>query len=209
MSIQAGLGKFNQPGVGDSSKIKSSKDTFALQKGLDLSGKPNLIETEWLPCEITEMFNPYPGTPTEVIQYFRIKSVAAAVAGKSTTEFRKELAEQLAANHGNWLEMFDPKWPGGFVESRHVRPVLWMALYHEYKKITKEPVFAFRNVQQHADEVEKFYARFCNEELINHDSTMFITDREVMKIAREIIEYGTSLGFVKFLRKNPRGIHLS
>jgi hypothetical protein len=180
-----------------------------------LHRKTKLISVNSLPCEITDVLNKYDSVPEEAVLKYKMMAFAAVVIdkNKSISKFATELAVTLATNGGNWIAPLITKTRCNTIDAHikldKLRMGLYTTIYEELLKDLKDPLYAFRSTIIHKDVIDQFYNQFVADLNEVKPDTIHITDRELIKIARQLRDVGYCYGYVRYVTKATRSIVLS
>lgn len=154
-------------------------------------------------CPVKEVLDKYPEIHEDIIQRIRLIGVSKILATPSyhVDDYAQEIDKILKANGGNWIELIFDRKSVDKVYHHQVRIFLYQAVYHYNLKITKEPLFAFRNTIQHRSEIDRFVDSFDYVDETYCNRVVFTTERSLCQLARELVDTGMIVGSLRFIEK--------
>lgn len=177
-----------------------------IQAGLSLVAMDRLSG-----CVVRAALQAYPSIHEDILQRIKLIGVAKVVAnpGYTMDMYAAELTAKLKGNGGNWIDLIFDRKSVDKVYQHQVRVFLYQAVYHYNLKITQEPLFAFRNTVEYADEIDNFVDTFACVDESHYNRIVFTTERSLCQLARELVETGTITGGLRFIEKLKPSLQFS
>lgn len=170
-----------------------------------------------LPCDVTKVLNKYPGVPDEIKLAYRMKAFVTAmtIPTKSIESFAKDLEVTLSLNGGNWIapvmktEKVSIDLSTSQITLVKLRKELYFSIYQRLLKDLKDPLYAFRATIIHAESIDQFCEQFKADLKEVSPDSIYVTEWEIMKISRELINNGSCYGYIKHVVKQDKRLILS